>query len=208
MKRLIKVPLTFAAFCTIILLTFASTSTLFSQNKSTIPFEVERNRTILPVKVNNSRILKIILDSGMSFDGLLIYNPDLKDSVNLANPTNVQIGGAGNDNPSTALMTDSGTFLIGDVEIKNQRIIVLQNDIYKGFPTDGVLGYSILGHYAVEINYDKNEMILHNYDELIIDDSWEEIPIYFKNNMIPWIDAQVVVKNEEPITLSMYIDYA
>lgn len=41
-----------------------------------------------------------------------------------------------------------------------------------------------------------------------IDDGWKVIPLYFKNNSIPWIDASVVIKDEKPVFLSMYIDYA
>jgi hypothetical protein len=51
-------------------------------------------------------------------------------------------------------------------------------------------------------------MTLHDTNNFKIDSGWTEIPMYFKNNNIPWIDAKVVIENEEPILLSMYIDYA
>jgi len=103
---------------------------------------------------------------------------------------------------------DSATFFVGEVEFKNQKVIILQDDIYKGFPTDGVMGYSILGHYASEIDYDTELMILHDPEKLIPDNSWERIPIYFKDNPIPWIDASISVEGEEPIIISTYIDFA
>ncbi len=174
----------------------------------TIPIKLERNKTIIPVTIDDVGPLKILFDSGMSFDGLMIYNPDFKDSVKLRKAIQVKLPGAGGGEPSTALMDDSASFFVGDVEFKNQKVIVLQNDIYKGFPTDGIIGYSILGHYAAEIDYDKNLVTLHDSKKINPDNSWERIPLYFKNNTIPWIDISISVKGEEPIKLSTYIDYA
>ena len=186
---------------------FGSTYVL-GQRPSSIPIENQRNRTIIPVKIGNSRTLRILLDTGMSFDGLLIYNKNLLDSIKLNDPIEVRVPGAGSGKPSTALMDTSANFSIGNYEFNNQKLLILTNDIYEGFPTDGVLGYSIFGHYAVEIDYDKNIIVLHDYDILDIDESWKLIPIYFKNNTIPWIDVSVAIEKEDPVTISTYIDFA
>jgi hypothetical protein len=173
-----------------------------------IPINVLRNKTIVPVKVGQSRTLDILLDTGMSFDGLLIYNPDLTDSIILNNGMKIQLSGAGKGKPTTAMMDTSAQFTIGDFEFKNQKLLLLQNDMYKGFPSDGVLGYSIFGHFAVEIDYDKNVMMLHDDKGLTLDESWDSIPIYFKKNTIPWIDVSIVIENEVPVRISTYIDFA
>jgi hypothetical protein len=60
----------------------------------------------------------------------------------------------------------------------------------------------------VEVNYDRSEITLYRHGELKIDNSWAEIPIYFRENLIPWMDAGIVIKNEKPIPISCYIDYA
>lgn len=174
----------------------------------TIPIKMERNKTILPVVVGGVGPLKILFDTGMYFDGLLIYNPDLKDSIRLNNAIEVKVPGAGSGEPSTALMDDSANFFVGEVEFKNQRVIVLQNDIYKGFPTDGIIGYSILGHFATEIDYNTEKIILHDPKNFSPDDSWQSVPMYFKDNPIPWIDASISVEVEDPINISTYIDLA
>lgn len=178
------------------------------QKRTAIPIKVQRNKTILPVNVGFSRSLNIVLDTGMSFDGLLIYNPDLKGKLALNDAFEVKIPGAGKGKPSTALMDTAARFSMGDVAFEDQKLLVLTNDIYKGFPSDGVLGYSIFGHYAVEIDYDKNVLFLHDYGKLQVDESWDSIPIYFKHNTIPWIDVSVAIENEEPIHISTYIDFA
>jgi hypothetical protein len=179
----------------------------FGQVVDQIPVNTERNRTTIPVYVNGLE-LKILLDTGMSFDGLLLYNPDLDGLIKLNNTINVLIPGAGSGPPSEAIMDTAGNFSIGEKKFQDQKILLLTSKNFSGFPTDGVVGYSIFGHYATEINYDTGYMTLHNYNSFSVDSSWEKIPLYFKDNTIPWIDVKIKIKNEEPILISTYIDFA
>ena len=39
-------------------------------------------------------------------------------------------------------------------------------------------------------------------------DTWTAVPMYFKNNNIPWIDTSIVIQDEVQVPLSMYIDFA
>lgn len=173
-----------------------------------IPFDLINNKTILPAKIADSRLIRIVLDSGMGWDGMVITNPDLVDSIKLSNPQDASLGGAGNSGEATAVFSDSMTFTIGTKKFENQRIVILRQGGFRGGTFDGVTGYSIFGHYTVEVNYDRSEIILYQPGEMKIDKSWTEIPIYFKENMIPWIDANIVIENEQPIPISCYIDYA
>ncbi len=184
------------------------TSGAICQETHVIPIKVKRNITLVTVKIGNIEIPDILLDTGLSFDGILIYNPNYKDSLDLTNAIEISISGAGDGEASTALMIDSTEFILGNVKLKNQRIIMLQSDIYKGFPTNGIIGYSIFGHYATKLDYDKNTMTLYDKNKVNIDSSWTELPLYFKDNNIPWVDAYVVIEDEAPILLSMYIDFA
>jgi hypothetical protein len=188
------------------LIFFTSCST--SQDISNVPIKVDRNKTLVSIRIGNVEIPDIILDSEMPFDGVLIYNTEYKDSLDLSNAIRVKIGGAGDDSSSNALMIDSAKFKLANLEMKNQKIILLTSDTYKGFPSNGIIGYSIFGHYTTEIDYDKNIMTLYDTGNKKIDNEWTEIPMYFKNNNIPWVDASVVIEDEEPIQLSVYIDYA
>ena len=191
-------------FLEIILLTPCS----ICQETHVIPIKVKRNITLVTAKIGNIEIPDILLDTGLPFDGIMIYNPNYKDSLDLTNAIEVSIGGAGDGEAPTALMIDSTEFILGNVKLKNQRIIMLRSDIYKGFPTNGIIGYSIFGHYVTQLDYDKNTMTIYDNNKLNIDSSWTELPLYFKDNNIPWVDAYVVIDGEEPMLLSMYIDFA
>lgn len=183
-------------------------SFIYCQNKQEIPINTGRDITLVTIKIGKTIIPNILLDTGFPWDGIILYNPSYRDSIDHSGAVQTTIGGAGSGNAQQALMIDSAEFAIGNVNLTNQRIILLQSDIYKGFPSNGIIGYSIFGHYAVEIDYDKNSLILHNPETFNTDSSWTSIPMYFRNNNIPWIDASVSINEEEPIVLSMYIDLA
>ncbi len=176
--------------------------------KEVVPLQEAGDKTHVTVTVNGMKIPHILLDTGFAFDGLIIYNPDYADSLDLTDAMRVILPGAGGGEPSPALMVDSTSFELGGITMRNQRIIFLQSDIYKGFPSNGIIGYSIFGHYQTEFDYDRNIMTLHHADSLDIDKSWSEIPLYFKGNSVPWLDVNVVIDKEPPVTMAVYIDYA
>jgi len=182
----------------------ARTSTSINAKKLEIPFKLVRNVVILPVRVNNSREFKVILDTGMHFEGLLLYNKDLKDSITLENVIEVLVPGAGADSGSPAIMTDSGSFHVGNVKFENQMIIILQNDMMKGFQSDGVTGYSLFGNYIVEVDYGRMIITLHESKKVEVDSSWEWLPLTFKTNNIPWIEAVVNINGDEDVPVSLY----
>jgi hypothetical protein len=176
--------------------------------KSVIPFKVERNRTLVSVTIGNVVVPNILLDTGFPSDGLFIYSPKYRELLDLGRAREIRMAGAGSGAASKASVIDSAEFTLGDIEMKNQRLLVLQSDTFKGFPSNGIIGYSVFGHYVTKLDYDQQTMTLFDSDEARIDDSWAVIPLFFKGNKIPWVDIAVVINDEQPITLSTYIDYA
>ncbi len=185
---------------------------LFSQIESreskVIPIKLLGNKTLVTVKIGKLTIPDIMLDTGMPTDGVMIYNPAYRDSIELTKATEVVIGGAGGGNPSKSLMLDSAELYLDNLKLTNQQVIVLQSDIYKGFSTNGIIGNSIFGHYVTELDYDNNTMTLSDSLQKEIDEDWTITPVYFKNNRIPWIDIYIAIGNEKPVLLSAYIDFA
>lgn len=185
-----------------------SINSAYCQNHNSVSIKKDRDKTFVSVRIGNVTIPEILLDTGFSFDGIIIYNPLYRDSLDVSNAIRVNLGGAGDKNSQNALMIDSTNFFVGNKQLNKQRIIVLQSDIYEGFPSNGIIGYSLFGHYAVEIDYDKNVLILHDFDTVKPDSQFERVQIYFKDNMIPWVDVKIVIGGEEPVNISTYIDFA
>ena len=173
-----------------------------------IPFKTRANKVIFSVTVGDSRPLDIVLDTGSPFDGLLLYNSALLDSIELRNPMPAQVGGAGSGAAQTAVMADSMSFRAGNVDFEGQRIVVLEGGALAGFPSDGVCGHSLFGSYVVELDYDRKAIFLHTPGEFSPDSSWTQLPITFKENTIPWIEVAVGVGDADSVAMSCYIDLA
>ena len=172
-----------------------------------IPFALTRGKIILPVTVGRSRPLDVVLDTGMTFEGLLLYK-DLGDELDLGNTIDIQVGGAGGGRPSTGVMAESVSFFVGTVACSNQRIVVLRDSPMSEVRGDGVTGYSLFGRHAVEIDYPRRTIRLHRPRSPAPDSSWTAIPLRFKDNTIPWLDATVSITGEESVPLSVYVDLA
>ncbi len=185
-----------------------TTGSLCADPVCRISLNIDQGRIILPAEIGSSGPLKLILDTGMGYDGALIYNPDARASIRLDNPKQYLVSGAGGGNPSSSLCSESMSLSIGGKSFQKQKIIVLQQDAFRGFPTDGVVGYSILGHSMVEIDYDHAEMRLHEPGSMTPDASWEKLPLVFRDNAIPWIRIEVTIGDGPPIPLECYIDSA
>lgn len=194
--------------CVLLLLPLHCLNASDSSKHHTFPFKLVYNKVLVPVSIGNSRTFDLILDSGFGFDGMILFNDALADSIQLHNRIIVQIPGAGDGPPSNGIMSDSMTFKSGDCEFKNQRVIILQNDMFKGKTTDGVIGYSYFGSHKVEVDYDNKLITLHDFEDEIDEKGWETVPLTFDANNKPHLNIYVQIKDEEPVMLDVYIDYA
>ncbi len=172
-----------------------------------IPIVVERNKTIAPVAAGGAS-LRLILDTGHASDGILIFSTERVDTSGFGPPTTATIVGAGSGTGSSGLVFERASFSVGGIAFTHQRAIVLTGDRFKGSRTDGVIGYSLFGRYAVELDYDRNVMTLHDSGRFRVKPGWQSLPIYFRNNRIPWIDISIATGDEPLVTLATYIDYA
>ena len=173
-----------------------------------LPFEIIRNKVILPVRINNSRPLKIILDSGMPGQGVLLFKKELQDELNLDALENAQVRGAGQGMESHAVRSVPQTLKIGDIKFKNQPIIILQNDTMRNFPTDGVMGNTIFGPHTVLFDFEEKIITLMESGSFVPDSSWESLDMTFNDHGIPFIQVSISIRGDEEVPINVYIDSA
>ena len=170
-----------------------------------IPFEMRGGTVMVPVKVGQSRVLRLVLDTGM-YDGVLLYEP-IPEGTFPGPVYEVRIPGAGDGEPARGRMSDSGAFQAGPVEFRNQRVIWLVDSLMSGFGGDGVIGSSLFGHWVVELDYDRKVMKLHE-PGFRPDRSWTMLPMVVHKANTPWVKTRVSLSGEEPQELDSYIDLA
>ena len=184
----------------------ASTKTANTSLKQA-PFKLERNKIIIPTSINHSRPFNLILDTGMRFDGVYLFHEKFTEEIDMTDAIEVQVGGAGAGDPSTAMMIESGHVAFGDAEFDGQRVIISKSPHTQGFPTDGVIGWNLFGHYTIKIDYDKKLIDLLDTNYVHSDTSWKTIPIVLKED-IPFLESIVEVVPGEYVPMSLYIDLA
>jgi Aspartyl protease/PDZ domain len=130
-----------------------------------VPFRLLSNLIVVPVKINKSDTLNFIFDTGVS--NIIITDPKLSALLNLKKTRKVRIAGAGEGSDQLAYVSPGNLFRIGDIEAKNQNIVVLENDFLAisevlGIKIHGIFGYDIFNYFVVNIDFSTNQ--IHFFD--------------------------------------------
>lgn len=173
-----------------------------------IPFKLDRNKVTLEAAIGRSRPLSILLDTGMPFNGLLLYKTDLKACMRGDGKPGFIVGGAGSENPSTATLWERVTVRLDGSFLPNQQVLIIDGDRFAGFPSDGVIGGSLFSRYAVEIDHDGGRIRLHEPDQWQPDGTWFRLPLTFRDNRIPWIEVVARTDGGTLRKFHCYIDLA
>lgn len=152
--------------------------------------------------------LRLILDSGFDYDGALVFDAGKVDTSQFA-LVQARVPGAGAGAPSAALYDSAASFSCGTLRFQDTRLILMTSGIFKGYPNDGAIGHSILGHYAVELDYDRGVMRVYEPRTFSPGPGWTSLDLYFQDrSRVPWLDVRVVTDSEPAASLKTYIDYA
>lgn len=122
--------------------------------------------------MNDSRELKIVLDTGKPSPGLTLFDRDLGDELKLKGTRTLRVSGAGKGQVSYGMVVKSTKLSLAGLDIENQRVVILQSNTMQGASTDGVIGYTLFGSYVVKIDYDKKIITLISPSEFEPDPTW------------------------------------
>jgi hypothetical protein len=175
-----------------------------SQSITTIPFELYDNLIYLTVRVNGSKPLWFILDSGAS--GCVIDQTQAK-LLGLKTEGKAKGTGAGAGTYDLTFAKNV-TFKLSVIEtqIESSYVIDLSSNLsVEGREAHGILGYDFFNRYVVLIDYDA--MILRLYDPRTYNYSGrgEIIPFTFKRKL-PHVTAKFKVAGHEPADRDFLID--
>lgn len=159
----------------IVLLLF-SVNSIFSQiewnskkDKIVIPFELSNNLIIIDVLVNNVK-LNMLLDTGSDLNVLFSYPEN--DSIEFFEIRKVKLRGLGFGETINAYVSKKNKLEIKEFKSGSfEVLLVTDSDIHiinkLGLPINGIIGFSFFKDYLVEINYQKQKIILHKNDNIL-----------------------------------------
>lgn len=181
-----------------------SCSFLFAQSPTTtLPFELYGDHIFIKLKVNNSRDLDFIFDTG---DGLTVLNIITAQELGMERGSDAHT--------TSAEGTISGKLLKHqEIEIKN---IVLQNiKIYEtslahlersiGRKIDGIIGYDMLKNYVVSMNFDKMAFDIYAPSKFKYDGTGKVYPINL-TSAIPHLPAEINLGNGQTMRGEFFIN--
>ena len=171
-------------------------------------FTEHRNRVILPVRINNSREINTILDSGMPIEGIYLFRAGMEQELALPNVREVRVPGAGDGEASQAKQFLDAKLSMGEMVFDSQMVVIAQSDFVQNFHNEGVLGQTLFGHYAVEVDWDRMVVTLHDPGTFQPDSTWEVLPLTFNEKGTAFVEAFVSVNGEDEIPVTMYLDIA
>lgn len=131
------------------------------KDKISFPFRLFNNIIIVDVKVNKSKILKFIFDSGCK--STIIIHPKWLDSFDIPYKQKVYFSGLGFKDSIETMKIENGTIETGQLTGEHIPIFILSKDSlnldhYLGTDVDGIFGAEIFEKYYIHINY-KRKMI-------------------------------------------------
>lgn len=176
-------------------------------NDTGVPFELEAHRVFVRVAIGDSATLRLFLDTGLTYPGIFLFHKEFVDELDLPEWTDVLVPGAGDDEPSRAVMADSVDLRLGDTVLPLQWVVVSLSERTQSFPSDGIIGGTLFSAFSVEVDYATMRLRLHDPEVFSPDSSWTSLPIELRGG-IPWLDASVGVAGEDEHPLRTYIDLA
>lgn len=172
----------------------------------TIPFELANRHIVLQARIDKSKPLNFILDTG---DRDAIVDLDRARELGLKLAGHVRVSGAGTETVAGAFVLES-KFSIDGLNGFNQPVRmalpIKRMSSKLGMDFDGIIGHEFIKNFVVEIDYQRRKLHLHDKDKFSYNGKGESIPININGAGHPIVDATVVPVSGEPISGKFVVD--
>jgi predicted aspartyl protease len=171
------------------------TNVMQSTNLSvTIPFELARGRVTVPVRVNESKPLSFLLDTGYT---ITTIHPDLLEPLGLKRAGRVTIVGiAGEEEAGTYA---NAVFDIGGLKYTPRRVASLPSEAQsRRRRRDGILGTGFFRRFVVEIDSKAKMLRLHEPTSFHYAGPGEIVPFKFRKDT-PVVEAAIVSSDQRAV---------
>lgn len=188
----------------VVVLSFANFICLSQTPLTSTEMELFGDHIFIHLSVDGSEPLDFIFDTG---DGLPVIDLDIAKQLKLdlnhsASKTSAQgaIKGALIDHNTIEL---NGIELEKDIQLYATSLRHLEMSI--GRNIDGIIGYDLLHHYVVRLDYDRSMFLLYNQDGFKHDGSGESFDFKL-DNYIPHVTGKVVLNDGETIDGDFFLN--
>jgi hypothetical protein len=164
---------------------------------------------MIPIKVNNSRPLHLILDTGMTHGNVLLsLSKEEIEHYGFKDLQTTYIGGAGAGNPTKTFVAGNATVEIADNVFTNQQLLIMDRDRDAPFyVADGVIGKELVfDKHVVEIDLENEFLYLHKPESFTPPEGWTEIPVEFDLLGRIYFYCDITITGEKHIRPRLLVD--
>ena len=145
--------LTLVAACLLAFLINVTAQARFTSGQTAlgIPFELSGDLIVLQVRVNRSRPLHFIFDTGA---GISVLDPQSARALRLRAKGKLKLDATGGSVQSRLI--EAVSLSVPGVEVFNQSLATIDLDGVAplfGFKIDGIIGHDFINNFVVEIDY-------------------------------------------------------
>ena len=183
--------------------------------KVIIPFKLINNLIVVPLSINGSDTLRFVLDTGVG--NTLITEFPSGSEVGFNYLRTVKISGLGEGQSVDVLYAPNNKIEFGKAVGIQQDILVMTEDVFQlssllGINVHGLIGFTLFKDLIVEIDYDENKLILHDYHKYIDkyrdkqkSDKWTNVPLSIYKQK-PYIDVEIDQKDGSKKQVKLLLD--
>jgi hypothetical protein len=161
-----------------------------------IPFELSGDLIVLKARVNRSKPLHFIFDTGASIS---VIDPQSARAMRLRAKGKLKLDVTGGSVQSELIGPVS--LSVAGVTVFNQTLAMIDLDMIAplfGFKIDGVIGHDFINNFVVEIDYRAGLMNLHEPESYKYSGTGESIPLEIIEKT-PFARARIGLNGREPI---------
>lgn len=176
------------------------------QTSTAIPFKLINNLIVVPVELNG-QTLNLVLDSGMPFDGAILFGSAKVDAIKLNYSSKMAVGGP-DGQPVMSDVSTGAMLKIPNLTLTNQMIVVLPHDPNRSRQfeeQDGIIGFSLFAHLIVAINYEQQYMIITQPGTVDLTKAGQAVPVEVRDNRI-FLKAAVQLENGTTVPGEFVVD--
>ena len=191
-----------------------STAPLFQQAPTkaastsvvTVPFKLVTRHIVVQVKVNDSRPLSFVFDTG---DKVGIIDIERARELGLDLQGQVRIGGAGSETLRGAHVRGA-TWRLQGLDGFSQPVALAiplgRLAARFGHDFDGIIGSDFIKQFVVEVDYKKSILRLHNKESFVYSGKGETVPMQLNAAGHPIIEAEVTPHSGAPVKGKFVLD--
>ncbi|MBA3711787.1 MAG: aspartyl protease family protein [Pyrinomonadaceae bacterium] len=166
-----------------------------------IPLDIDNNIIRMQVRVNNSKPLKFIFDTGASASAISSQR-----AAELGLKTQGRFQGNATGGSVQGSFTKGVSLSVQGAEISNLLVASFPFSIPPGFEFDGIIGCDFINQFVVEIDYQNKFMNLYNPRTYTYSGKGEVIPLLLAVGRTPLVSTKIILEGRPPVEAKLEVD--